>query len=208
MPTLQWSSRWRHKKRLTGNHAASFKGEPTQASEHALKIPVCQDSYPGPKERGVLGSNTDTHSKYCTNSALETQLFFSSSETMLLTSPFPYSCLTPLRTSDKLSHMHQCLVLAYFPLTSINERCCTDAKPGRQTNPTPSQCVCQVKHMKIWCAIFKSKLNKVPVKLSLLGLYWVPWFLVLWSRETKQVSFNCLTRPLKPLSLCLIGQYL
>lgn len=50
MPTLQWSSCWRHKKRLTGNHAASFKGEPTQASEHALKIPVCQDSYPGPKK--------------------------------------------------------------------------------------------------------------------------------------------------------------
>ena len=99
-------------------------------------------------------------------------------------------------------------VLAYFPLTSINKRCCTDAKPGRQTNPTPSQCVCQVKHLKIWCAIFKSKLNKVPLKLSLLGLYWVPRFLVLWARETKQVSFNCLTRPLKPPSPCLIGQYL
>ena len=26
MPTLQWSSRWRHKKERTGNHPASFKG--------------------------------------------------------------------------------------------------------------------------------------------------------------------------------------
>lgn len=93
-------------KRLTGNHAASFKGEPTQASEHALKIPVCQNSYPGPKERGVLGSNTDTHSKYCHRfSPRDLALFSPHPETMLLTSPFPYSCLTPLRTSDKLSHM-------------------------------------------------------------------------------------------------------
>lgn len=83
-------------------HVASFKGEPTQASEHALESPVvsrlnwCLE---------VFCPKHDTTQVLYEFSPRDTTLF-SSSETMLLTSPFPYSCLTPLRTSDKLSHMH------------------------------------------------------------------------------------------------------
>lgn len=186
---------------------AGVKGEPTSLWMCLWNPSMSSFLSSSQRKRGHVFQYWRLFQIWCEFSPGDTVLFLSLAEILLLTSPSPYGCLITLWTSDKLSHMHQYLVLAPFCPTSIKERCCADVKPGRQTDP-PSQCVCQVKHTHAPCAIFKSKLNKVPLKLSPLGLYWVPKFLVLWAQGTKQVSFNCLTRPLKPLSPCLIGQYL
>lgn len=145
--------------------------------EQVLQVPACLGSYQ------LLRANIVVCPKFGVTWALESQPF--SSQQKL------YHPIT------KLSHhldwgagIHSMPhFIAHLLLMSVHERFHSDAKPDTpspawwQCHPCPHQRVCQLRCAELQCAIFTSKLNKVLLKSTPLGLYWVPRILVSWATQ-------------------------